>query len=73
LEKDLELTDHSMSYDGTAATRAAVSIRNNPGADVPSTTAAAWPVGQTGAPDFEKMTKEQRRAYDQDRLTRKFG
>jgi hypothetical protein len=65
LEKDLELTDLSMSYDGTAAARATVFM--------PGSAASTWPVSPTGAPDFEKMTKEHRRAYDQDRLTRKFG
>jgi hypothetical protein len=76
LEKDLELTDLSMSYDGTAAARATVSIRNNPqvAATAPSaSSASAWPSAKNGAPDFEGMTKEQRRAYDKDRLTRKFG
>ena len=68
LEKDLELTDLSMSYDGGAAARAIVSM---PGSAAART--AAWPVSPTGRPDFEKMTREQRRAYDQDRLTRKFG
>ena len=61
LERDLELTDLSMSYGGTTAARATVS------------TTSSWPTSTTGAPDFEKMTKEHRRAYDQDRLTRKFG
>ncbi len=70
LEKDLELTDLSMSYDGTATARATVSIRNNPqAASTPSTASAS----RNRAPDFEGMTKEQRRAYDKDRLTRKFG
>jgi hypothetical protein len=68
LEKDLELTDLSMSYDGTAASRATVSMS----ATTPLTK-PAWPVRQNGAPDFEGMTKEQRRAYDLHRLTRKFG
>ena len=68
LEKDLELTDLSMSYAGGAAARAIVSM---PGSAAART--AAWPVSPTGRPDFEKMTREQRRAYDQDRLTRKFG
>ena len=63
LEKDLELTDITMSYDGRAAGRssATVAASSNPG------------VFKNNAPDFEKMTKEQRRAYDKDRLTRKFG
>jgi hypothetical protein len=69
LEKDLELTDLSMSYDRTATARATVSVT----ASIPSSSAAAWPVFQNGAPDFERMNKEQRRTYDKHRLTRKFG
>jgi hypothetical protein len=65
LEKDLELTDLSMSYDGATAARATVSTA--------ASTASSWPTSPTGAPDFEKMTKDHRRAYDKDRLTRKFG
>jgi hypothetical protein len=34
---------------------------------------SAWPLLANGAPDFEKMTGTQRRAYDLYRLTRKFG
>jgi hypothetical protein len=47
-----------------------VSISNSP---LAASTASAWPVSQKGAPDFEGMTREQRRAYDRQRLTRKFG
>lgn len=68
LEKDLELTDLSMSYDGSAAARATVPVA----ASTPSAKPAR-PVSQNSAPDFERMAKEQRRAYDKDRLTRKFG
>ena len=32
-----------------------------------------WPVKPDGAPDFARMTSAQRLAYDQERLTRKFG
>ena len=68
LEKDMELTDLAMSYGGSAAGRssvtAAASSNSGPGTS---------PVFKNSAPDFEKMTKEQRRAYDKDRLTRKFG
>lgn len=35
--------------------------------------ASAWPVLPNGAPDFDKMTGVQRRAYDVERLSRKFG
>jgi hypothetical protein len=68
LEKDLELTDAPMSYEGTAATRATVSMSSSTPITKP-----VWPAFQNGAPDFESMTKEQRRAYDKQRLTRKFG
>ena len=57
-----------MSYDGAAAVRASVTM---PSSTAPTT--STWPVSSTGAPDFEKMTKEHRRAYDKERLTRKFG
>ncbi len=67
LEKDMELTGLSMSCGGTAAARAAVSVKQNPQAP------SVWPVSPTGAPDFDNMTTEQRRAYDNQRLTRKFG
>lgn len=84
LEKDLELTDQSMSYDGSAARRASVSIQNNPlAATIPAPTAPptpppaagadSWPRFPNGAPDFARMTPEQRRAYDRHRLTRRFG
>ncbi len=75
LEKDLELTDQAMSYDGAGAARSSVSIRNNPvaaAAPKPAGT-TAWPTAAGGRPDFDKMTPDQRRSYDRDRLTRKFG
>jgi hypothetical protein len=87
LEKDLELTDQSMMYDGEA--RTVVSVRNNPltrtehpapqraESVTPKTAtqagASEWPVLPDGAPDFSNMNPAHRRAYDQDRLTRKFG
>lgn len=87
LEKDLELTDQSMQYDGTAARRATVNLQNNPlaasapapspappaGASGPAEGKVAWPVFPNGAPNFETMTAEQRRAYHQWRLTRRYG
>jgi hypothetical protein len=81
LEKDLELTDQTMSYDGAAAARATVSIRNNPLSGSPPKTSAApssavasnWPALSNGRPDFDRMNPDQRRAYDQQRLTKKFG
>jgi hypothetical protein len=79
LEKDLELTDQAMSYGGSG--RVSVNIPRNPlhsgtanGAPSRGTTdGAAWPVLANGRPDFEQMNPLQRRAYDQQRLTRKFG
>ena len=77
LEKDLELTDQAMSYDGAATARSSVTVRNNPLArSSPATdsrTAAVSGHLTNGAPDFEKMDAAQRRAYDLDRLTRRFG
>ena len=82
LEKDLELTDQTMSYE--ASSRAgSVAIRNNPLAQstgrrpadtlpAPANEVADWPILSTGAPDFDKMNSQQRRAYDQNRLNRMF-
>ncbi|MCX6905538.1 MAG: hypothetical protein NTW03_19080 [Verrucomicrobia bacterium] len=84
LEKDLELTDLAMSYGG-GGSRSTVSIRNNPlahskpaGEDRTSssglTTAAPdWPKHANGLADFNRMTAEQRQAYDASRLKRIFG
>ena len=76
LDKDLEITEASMSYEAPS-TRTAVSIRNNPVSSPPptasSSTSVAWPVLANGAPDFSRMDVAQRRAYDTHRLTRKFG
>jgi hypothetical protein len=81
LEDDLKLTDQAMSYDGNAERRATVEVRNNPLA-LPSTEIrhphppirnGDWPKLPDGKPDFARMTSEQRRAYDQTRLTRLFG
>ncbi len=85
LEKDLELTDQAMSYDGAATARSAVTIRNNPLATPHSVSEASprkqpstpnqpssWPTLPTGAPDFSQMDAAQRRAYDQHRLSTKF-
>src|SRR6266516_3170872 len=41
LEKDLELTDQTMSYDGSGARRTGVTFRGNPQSDARSATAAA--------------------------------
>jgi hypothetical protein len=68
LEKDLELTDHAMSYDGAAVSRP-VSRIAAPASPHPS----GWPVLPNGGPNFDKMDAAQRRAYHLHRLTRKFG
>src|SRR5262245_51483890 len=88
LEKDLELTDQAMSYDGSGPRRAKVEIRNNPlagkgSADGAVTGAAAgsggpaveavWPKLSDGRPDFAKMNSVERQAYDTWRLKRVFG
>jgi hypothetical protein len=81
LEKDLELTDQTMSYEGSAAARASVSVQNNPlrggtrktPDPAPGGAAPGWPALPNGRPDFDRMNPDQRRAYDQQRLTRKFG
>jgi hypothetical protein len=88
LEKDLELTDPSMSYDGSAARRATVSVsaggrvaikKETPAATDGGSSASAkvesngWPTLSGGTPDFDNMNGIQRRAYDQHRLSRKFG
>lgn len=80
LEKDLELTDQSMSYDGSQGRRSSAEIRNNPLAaprpELDKTAAVPgrnWAQLANGAPDFSRMTPVERLAYDQVRLGRKFG
>jgi len=80
LEKDLELTDQSMSYEGSSTRRTTIQIRGNPlQTNLPSTPVSAnsisgdWPKLPNGAPDFGKMNPLQRLAYDQVRLRKKFG
>ncbi|MBM3834030.1 MAG: hypothetical protein FJ403_12320 [Verrucomicrobia bacterium] len=92
LDQDIQLTDQSMSYDGSATRRSTVAVQGNPlakrdaaapheqsdritlgAAANESANSHGWPVLSNGAPDFEKMNAVQRRAYHQDRLTRKFG
>jgi hypothetical protein len=83
LEKDLELTDQAMSYGGGNA-RSRITA---PGKLKPASPAASpqpapapafsspgdWPKQADGSPDFDKMNSAQRRAYDQSRLTQRFG
>jgi len=85
LDKDLELTDQAMSYDSSFPRRTSVAMQSNPltrtGAAPQSTAAAStgssskctWPKQADGSPDFGKMSPAERSAYDQWRLTRKFG
>ncbi len=67
LEQDLVLTDPTLSNHGGSGWRSTGSIRSNP------ELSPTWAVLQNGAPDFDRMNSEQRRAYDRHRLTRKFG
>ena len=83
LDEDLKLTDQAMSYDGAAARRATAMIQNNPLAAAASGGGESkiqnpkskidWPTQANGAPDFSQMTSAQRQAYDQARLTHRFG
>jgi hypothetical protein len=85
LEKDLEVTDQAMSYDGSAAKRSTVSVQGNPlaksvteesprpGSGNGAAEAKDWPRRTDGSPDFAAMNAAQRRVYDVDRLTRRFG
>ena len=89
LEKDLMLTDPAMSYGGSGGSRTSVTVTNNPVRSEPQKPSspsssnhqpprghakpASWPVLANGAPNFEAMTTEERRAYHLSRLTRRFG
>lgn len=81
LEDDLKLTDQAMSYDGSAARRSTVAVRNNPlgvaNSEIRNSKSeiqndAGWPKFPNGKPDFANMTSTQRREYDAQRLRRKF-
>jgi hypothetical protein len=80
LEKDLELTDQSMNYEGAASRRTTVQIQNstaNTGTRTAptlanSTEGKTWPRFANGEPDFAKMDAAQRQVYDRERLNRKF-
>ncbi len=78
LEKDLELTDQAMSYDGSGRSRSVVTVPAKPSAGRPAPQSAEktdskWPVAADGRPDFDRMKASERIAYDQWRLSRKFG
>jgi hypothetical protein len=64
LQDDLQLTGQAMSYGGSSSGngRVLVNVPNNPLA-----------ASRNGAPDFEKMTREERTAYHLARLTKRFG
>lgn len=79
LEKDLETTDVAMSYGGgggtvriTGAGRATASLPagKKRAAGVPK---GDWPFLPNGAPDFAKMTSQQRADYHRARLSKKYG
>jgi hypothetical protein len=87
IDKDLELTDPAMSYDGSAARRSNVSIQNNPLATSTASRADTeidksvvtkangtidWPRLTNGGPNFDLMTAAQRVAYDKWRLQNRF-
>src|SRR5688572_26620597 len=79
LEKDLELTDQAMSYDGSASRSTIIqpgrpNLSGSPNPATPTSNGnPAWPTLSNGRPDFGKMDSAQRRSYDQHRLSRKFG
>ena len=94
LAEDMQLTDQSMSYDGSAKAKSTATIRDNPLAakrrekaqEGPTKEAdprpapapgrelnVEWPVKENGKPDFGKMNRTERRAYDRARLKRAFG
>lgn len=74
LEQDLQTTDQAMSYGGSGARRSTVEIRNNPLAEAKAEPArrddggGAWPRLANGSPDFDRMTSDQRLAYNLARL-----
>jgi hypothetical protein len=92
LADDLQSTDQAVSYDGSAARRSTVQLKQNPlakadqlgetetgGYEARKPCAdeggkiADWPKLPDGSPDFVRMNSAQRRAYDSNRLNRKFG
>ena len=68
LAEDLQPTDQTMSYDGSARKRSTVELRNNPLAETAPATGPNWPKRADGQPDFDRMTSDQRLAYDRARL-----
>jgi hypothetical protein len=79
LEKDLELTDQAMSYEGSSSRRTTIELRSNPAPTNPQVVAVTansisgdWPKLANGTPDFAKMDSAQRQTYDRERLGRKF-
>jgi hypothetical protein len=79
LDKDLELTDQTMSYESSGnrnttvqiqGERATTAIRGNTAASMGGD---SWPKSTAGTPDFARMDSAQRQNYDRERLGRKFG
>jgi hypothetical protein len=79
LEKDLELTEQAMSYDGSASRRSVSVPTVQPASSLPTQngqpppTQNGWPMFPNGSPDFERMSTAERRTYDTSRLKRRFG
>lgn len=78
LADDLQLTEQTMSYDGSAARRSTVTMRENVqprevGRALTSAATVDWPRHADGSPDFASMSSAQRLAFDRQRLERKFG
>ncbi len=84
LDKDLELTETAMRYDTSGSGSRSISTpaprpaQPAPANETAKSSAApqsngTWPKRADGSPDFAAMDSIQRRAYDQFRLTRKFG
>ncbi len=71
LTTDLQITDQSMSYDGSGQVR--VSIQNNPLAGKPELRNGRWPTLPDGRPAFDRMSPAERSAYHLERLTQRFG
>jgi hypothetical protein len=79
LQKDLELTDQAVSYEGGGSRRSTIQVPGDPSATtthlVTGTANAdgkTWPKLANGAPDFAKMDSAERQSYDRQRLSRKF-
>jgi hypothetical protein len=75
LDKDLELTDPALCS-SPSPSRSRITVPSRPQATAQPETMPLtpdWPRHPSGAPDFDKMTANQRRAYDAWRLKQRFG